>query len=375
MIEDILFIFVVILTSYEIGMNKILRKIISPISSPIYIYIFIGLCFLFYSSMIMQNNNLLSDFRLYAFSFIGLGFSISFHKKKHLTQFIIFIVFFWSIDVLYSYSDRVISGGLFALGKRYYINRLFQTFGFILAIYLFQIKVLKGWYKIYLFVAIVIFLINSTLEITRATYLYLIIFSSIFLFLRGHLTIRNVIIMGINSFLLYSFFFSGQIYEIYSQISDVIHLTGSVYTRYIGWQILFDRIMAHPFIGHGFGAEGSGIDLRIFEYIGDEKGVFLGTAHNAHLIMVFYIGFVGFLSYSVLSCYFIYKASKKLIPKDETYILLYQITAAGIPAFYFQTATQPISVSFHLYFWFYLIFLIAAITIPKYDKISVAYNK
>lgn len=366
LIEDFLALGLGMFILVYMVVSKSLIKTTFPVLIPTGLFFAVGGLFFVISILGKGTHNLLADFRLFFFGIFAIGSFIAIDSFIHLKKFLAFIVLIWIVEILFSYGDRFVQGGALAFGKQYYISRLYQPFGALIAVYLMS-ESKSIFVKYFLVVILAIFFLNVLLESTRATWMYLIV-AGIFYSVLNRVAFKHfglvlvILIVGFGLVL-------GTIgQEIVLSAQEAITLSGSAFFRLYAWQVLFERILDKPLLGHGLGAEGAGIDMVLTERFGG-KGNFIGTAHNAHLILMYHIGIIGVISYLWYAGHLCRKCMRE-VGRSHDLRKISSVVMAGLAGFMMQTFTQPLTISFHYYFWYYLM-LVASIIAVSRKRVSL----
>jgi len=365
LIEDALIVglfFLVILNFIQGGANRI-KGIIVPIT----LFFLLGVL-LFINSVLMKGmDNIFSDFRIYFFVFFGISSVLAFRDRSQVFRLLSFILTLWFVGLAYQYYDRVDMGGwlFFAKGQSYKYA-WFDYFGFVVAIgFIFSSCKIGKLMRLLIHLGIFLYLLTGILEMSRGIWLA----TSVFIFLYTFMNIKR---SGKRAFL-YIFFLACFVAIIYTlssfkQINDILTISGTAYTRLEAWKILLDRVLDYPLIGHGFGAKGVEINMVIKEYA-SHRGIYIGTAHNAHLIMAYHIGFVGVLSYVALSGLLMYKTIK-IGNYDKFSVSMQYAVLAGFCGWYLSSMTTPLGPNFSYHYWFYTILLMIFYSLNRYEKMK-----
>lgn len=375
LIEDLLVVLLGFFSIVTLMTNRSLWKLLEPVLYPIFIFMAIGFFLLVYSISMKGLGDLLGDFRLFAFAVMGIGAAIAFRSEKDIYRFITFILVIWFVDVGYQGFLRWVGEGEFLFGKgKVYVNRMYGFLGFVITPAILLSKRSSEALKIGTGIVLAVYLIIIMLDLTRGVWLAVMLSIAVFSVFEA-VSVKRALAFGTAftfAYIFLSMVFSGSSYGDITVffprgLESIYKIGGTAYVRWVAWKILFDRFLQNPILGHGFGAGGSGIDLTFIQFIG-QRGLFIGTAHNAHLILLYYIGSVGVMSYIVFTVNLVRKAIRSTDYNSSFLKIVSHLAIAGMAGFFLHMATTPLGPSFHYYFWFYLILLIAVISASRWQK-------
>lgn len=369
LIEDQLVVFLGFVLFSKLSIKPVLWKQLGPILKPLLVFLAIGFFFLGYSVLLKGGGDVLADFRIFALGVLGIGSAIAFRDEEDLYRFFVFIAAIWFVDVGYQYYLRFEAGGWLFFGKgAVYINRWQDDLGFMASLAILHSRRPPEIVKIWVGMALVLYLITLMLDETRATMLFVFVATIVFMLLEGvgfkHLLkISAVIALVAFPLIVYK---SARMFGDIRSLQDIYHMSGTVYVRSVAWDILFHRILEAPLLGHGLGNHGDAINLLIVQHPG-ERPIFIGSAHNAHLIFMYHIGLLGVLSYMALVVILVRQAVKSVVANATFLANSVHAAVAGIFAYLLHIATTPLGIGLQYYFWFYLLILTAAIGIVRRD--------
>lgn len=372
LIEDVAFalMFFIILALIFLGRLRIDKKVMWALL----IFFASGVMLLAYSFS-LGNNDLLAHFRLYAFCFMGIAFWFSFTKWRHLLNFVRVIVVIFCIDTWIAFIHNITS--LYV--SKVYLNEMLTPFGVILSVMILKCKRRFSFLYYAVLCTAPLTVLNILLSGSRSTYLYIGVFMTL-IFIMNFKRIKSIVceiknpirFTGITMFILlvtavlgfminYDFIqqFQKNIYKAYN-------IESTAYARMVAWKILLGRISERPFLGHGLGAKGAGIGKRISDGINpNRKGVLMGSAHNALLILTYQIGGIGIIVLGLFLYHMLWQIRKtrKFLPDGFKFIS--NIMISGIVAYLCEVSFHPLGPSFHYYLWYYLGIIIAVLRISR----------
>jgi len=367
LIEDLLVVLLSFIVVGDLSLKRSLWTFLWPLLKPILVFLAIGFFFLGYSILLKGAGDVLANFRLFALGVLGVGAAIAFRNENNLYRFLIFIIVIWFIDSSYQYYLRWEEGGWLYFGKGYvYVNRMYGALGFIASLAILHAKRSSRPVKACVGIALMLYLVTLMLDGARGPILCVILATGIFMLLEG-VRLKRLLVTGTLVGLIMLVFFSynsERTLDTVRSMQDLYQISGSVYARWVAWDILFQRFMESPILGHGLGNHGDAIDLFIQQHAGDLV-LYIGSAHNAHLVFLYKIGLLGVLSYIALALILARRAAKSVVGKSSFLRSAGHAAVAGVVAYFLYAATSPLGPSFHYYFWFYLSLLTAVITISR----------
>ena len=378
LLEDVLFAIIFVLV--VIWFAKYKRCIIEKgMMRELFMFFGAGFMLLVYA-FILGNDDLLANFRLFAFSFLGMAFWWSFKIRKHLLCWTRIIVVIFAIDQLITLINFQIHPNI--PSKHLYYNEMLAPLGIVLSCYILRFKRLfpRLYYVILPLQGVAVF--NMCIYGSRSTYVYFVFFVffmicfstkklNLKLFKKSNI-VRTIVGMAI-IILVVSFFVKKQniqlVDRVEKQIVSAYKLEGTASARLVAWDILLKRINERPIMGRGLGGKGDGIGLRIYKDSG-KKGLFIGSAHNAWLILMYQIGVVGI---AIIALFFfrLFKVvqKEKVFMTDELDFYV-NLIVSGFGAFIIEISFHPLGPGTYYYLWFYLGSIIAVVKIHTIEKKS-----
>jgi len=385
LLEDVLFLVLSLLVVLWFVRNRKLT-IEKGIMSELILFFCAGLLLLFYAFM-LGNADLFANFRLFALTFLGLAFWWSFKTRRHLFIWTKLILCIFIIDTIITLINFQCNPHV--PSKHLYYNELLAPLGLVMSCFVIRYKRLfpRLYYIILPIIGIAIF--NMLLYGSRSTYAYCLVFLSFMsCFYIRHFNFKliqksNIMRMGIvfvTVTIVIAIFTGIQdvqlINNVEKQVSRAYKLEGTARVRLVAWDILIKRIAEKPIMGRGLGGKGDGIDIRFYKESG-RKGLYIGSAHNAWLILMYQIGAVGMIIIGL----FIFRLFRIILKEKSKMTNIHNfylsLILSGFGAFLIEVSFHPLGPNTFYYFWFYLGTAIAAvkINIVQNNTDQLAYGK